>query len=332
MSSSKVFISYSRSDYLNDNNEPIKDSAIKAILDSLESNGIDTWIDTHDTYSSSNFSSVLAKRILWADKIIFISSKNSNSSKWVCQEILYAHENKKDIIPIKIDDTPFSENFALILSGIDYIEYYKNASQATKKAIKLLTNGDAEISTHSPTSNYSKIKKLKFIGSCLLVLLCTFCIFATIGFAVGYFNSRTDVVDTMNEAFRNHQVTAVNPSTIQFSGKTMKFTFDVESNHLMMENESSNFFDNVTFEKMLVAISIPAAFENLFKMSKSAGNGKSKAVFLIVGSIGIICGYAIGEPLGKEYALYKNEKELQDFLMQDQTKTMVKQQLSMIFQ
>lgn len=123
----KVFISYSRTDYVDENGQILNDTPVGDIVEALRAtNKIDIWIDVKAKYSGKYFTSVLAKKILWADKILFLSSKRSNESEWVSKEILFAHENKKEILPIRLDDSSFNVDFALILTGIDYIEYYKS--------------------------------------------------------------------------------------------------------------------------------------------------------------------------------------------------------------
>ncbi len=134
----KLFISYSRADYIDENGQVLVDSPVNAILEALKAtNAIDVWIDVHEHYSGKYFASVLAKKIMWADKILFLSSQNSNSSEWVSKEILYAFENKKEILPVLLDNSTYNVDFALILTGIDYIEYYKNPS---KKIVDILDN------------------------------------------------------------------------------------------------------------------------------------------------------------------------------------------------
>ena len=70
----KVFISYSRKDYIDNNNNPKEDSAVGRIVDTLKQNGIEVWIDINAHYAAEYFAEVLAKQIRKADKIVFISS------------------------------------------------------------------------------------------------------------------------------------------------------------------------------------------------------------------------------------------------------------------
>ena len=142
----RLFISYSRADYIDEKGQIIEDSAVNMILESIKAtNSIDVWIDVNAKYSGKYFTSVLAKKIMWADKVLFLSSKNSNSSEWVSKEILYAYDNKKEILPVLLDPSSFNVDFALILTGIDYIEYYKNPQSKIADIIENIIGESQEI-------------------------------------------------------------------------------------------------------------------------------------------------------------------------------------------
>ena len=104
----KVFISYSRQDYLDSSNKPIDDSTVGTIVSALKGNGVDVWLDVSANYTGEYFSKVLAA--------IFLSSAKSNVSEWVSKEISFSIDNKKTIIPVKLDDTKYNLDFALGLS------------------------------------------------------------------------------------------------------------------------------------------------------------------------------------------------------------------------
>jgi hypothetical protein len=159
-----------------------------------------------------------------------------------------------------------------------------------------------------------------------------FILFAFIGFSVGYFSNKTDVDDIMSNAFREHRITAVNSSTIKYSGETVVFTYDVDSDKLKVEKEDANIFDNISFEKVTMAISIPIAFKNLFKTAKYSGNSRTKAAFIVAGSIGILCGYSIGKPIGENYALWRSERSLEEYFSRDAVQNKVKRELKEIYQ
>ena len=168
----KIFISYSRADYIDENGVALRTSPVYTILEALKADKqIDIWIDVNAKYSGKHFTSVLAKRIQWADKVLFLSSINSNSSEWVSKEILYAYDNKKEILPVLLDNSAFNVDFALILTGIDYIEYYKNPEQRISDILdniledpqeqndEIITENDSAAQTPNP--NQALIKETR---------------------------------------------------------------------------------------------------------------------------------------------------------------------------
>lgn len=151
----KVFISYSRADYVDENGQVFDNSQVGAIVNALNAtNNINVWIDINAKYSGKYFTSVLAKKILWADKVLFLSSKNSNESEWVSKEILFAHDNNKEILPIRLDETSYNVDFALILTGIDYIEYFKNPKHKITDIIENILGDFQEIGIDNKTPNH----------------------------------------------------------------------------------------------------------------------------------------------------------------------------------
>lgn len=121
----RIFISYSRKDY----------SKICGICDLLNKMEIPYWIDLDGTYSGENYKAVIVDAIEKADLLLFISSVNSNASSNVAKEISIADKFKKTILPIRIDDTPYSSVIEYDLIGIDYIDY-NNRSDSLEKLRK----------------------------------------------------------------------------------------------------------------------------------------------------------------------------------------------------
>lgn len=326
----KLFISYSRADYLNEKNEPIEDSPVAKIVKTLKDNGIDVWIDVNAHYPGQYFTKVIAERILWADKILFISSENSNSSEWVKREILFADERKKEIIPLKLDESEFCEDLALALTGLDYIEYFKNPRHSLDKIVSRLKGLPEEKDTKKENNTIDFFKGLLAI---ILVFAIIFMLFFSIGFSVGYFSHKTDAEELISTAFRNSEFVSKNSHTIYYSGKSIAFTYDVSTDKLELTNDTEiRFFDNITFESVAMAISIPIAFKNLMKTAKFAGNGRAKAGVLIVGSVGILCGYSIGNPIGEKFAQWQGEKALEEYFRQEVNKEKIRQMLNDLYQ
>jgi hypothetical protein len=120
-----VFISYSRKDYVNEHGEVISNSPVKSIIDFLDKEGISYWFDKDGIYSGREFVEVIANAIVDSKMMIFVSSNNSNNSLYTTGEIFEAIENKKLIIPVRIDDSQYNAKFKLLIRPLDYIDYTK---------------------------------------------------------------------------------------------------------------------------------------------------------------------------------------------------------------
>lgn len=120
-----VFISYSRKN---------KEQVTK-IKDLLTSNGIQCWIDTDGIFSGDNFKEVIVDAINVAKVVVFVSSAESNESRYVIREISYASKNSKTIVPVLLDDAPFAKSISLDIPDIDQIEWHTDQEEAKKKLI-----------------------------------------------------------------------------------------------------------------------------------------------------------------------------------------------------
>ena len=118
-----VFISYSRKDT----------EQIKSIINLLNEMKIKYWIDVNDAYSGDNYKSTIYDAILHTKIVLFISSENSNKSLNVEKEISIADEQKKIIIPIKIDTSTYSRSISYDISSIDAIDYSERKVETLKK-------------------------------------------------------------------------------------------------------------------------------------------------------------------------------------------------------
>lgn len=122
-----VFISYSRKDYVGKDGIPLKNSVISEIKTALTAAGISYWFDEDGIYSGDEFASVIARAIRNSTVFLFVSSVNSNASRWTSNEISAAMDCKKPIIPFRIDDSPYNDSVLLKIASLDYIEYKDNA-------------------------------------------------------------------------------------------------------------------------------------------------------------------------------------------------------------
>ena len=120
-----VFISYSRRDYVDENENIIPSSPVKAVLDFLSEHEISYWFDKEGIYSSKEYAKLIVEAILDSRMMLFIHSQHSNESIHTPREVAEAFNNNKSIIILKLDETAFGVNFRYYLNNLDYTEYSK---------------------------------------------------------------------------------------------------------------------------------------------------------------------------------------------------------------
>lgn len=120
-----VFISFSDKDW---------DIVKKLILKVLNKEGIQCFAYKKENYAGSSYKSEITRAIKKAKVVIFASTKNSIASKEVEKEIDFSESRGKKIIPIRLDDTPYSDELDYDLRRIDYIDI-KRMPNATQKLI-----------------------------------------------------------------------------------------------------------------------------------------------------------------------------------------------------
>lgn len=125
-----VFISYSRSDYMDENKQVIPGNVISKIKDMFDENGISYWFDEECVYSGDAFARVIAKNIRTSKILLFISTATSNESPWTSDEIAVARAYEKKIIPFRYDNSQYNEAVILYLAKLDFIDYQTNPDNA----------------------------------------------------------------------------------------------------------------------------------------------------------------------------------------------------------
>ena len=102
----------------------------------LDANSITYWLDTEKIRMGSEFMGDIVDAIEKSDLVLFISSVNSNASHNVAKEISIADKFKKTILPVRIDDAPYSSVIEYDLIGVDYIDYSKRSNESLEKLRK----------------------------------------------------------------------------------------------------------------------------------------------------------------------------------------------------
>jgi len=127
MELTKVFFSYSRND---------ADFALKLALD-LKKESFDVWIDQEDIRAGSAWDLEIEKALETCDYLLFIQSGKSVSSANVLDEVYYALEENKKVIPIIIagSKTPFR------IARLQHISFIKDYETGFTNLLSQLKSG-----------------------------------------------------------------------------------------------------------------------------------------------------------------------------------------------
>lgn len=105
-----------------------KDSEVaNRICAALEENGLKCWIAPRDIPYGSAWAGEISKAISEASAFLFLSSGSSNFSDQVIREIELAISNSITIIPIRLDETQYSDTIKYYLATIHCMIEYDTA-------------------------------------------------------------------------------------------------------------------------------------------------------------------------------------------------------------
>lgn len=116
-----VFISYSRKDYVDEQKNVIPGNEVSKIKKALTEAGITYWFDEEGMYSGDNFVDKIVYNIKVSKAFVFLFSKNANASEWTPKEIATASELGKCIIPVRLDDSAYSEKVLFPIADLNYV-------------------------------------------------------------------------------------------------------------------------------------------------------------------------------------------------------------------
>ena len=107
-----VFISYSSKEL---------DIAVK-VCSYLETNGIPCWIAPRNVDAGGNYPSQIVAAIKNCEMLVLLASENTNASGHVSNEVSIAFDNKKIIIPFKLQQFNFTDEYLYFLGRKHWIE------------------------------------------------------------------------------------------------------------------------------------------------------------------------------------------------------------------
>lgn len=131
----KVFISYSKRDYICENGEIVPGNVIDIIIKELSDNRISYWIDRESLDPGVTYAEHIAKSIKDCDIFLFLSTENANTSEWTLREISTAIDFGKSILPVRIDHSPYADPVALYLSSVQYIDWQELGEKESLRRI-----------------------------------------------------------------------------------------------------------------------------------------------------------------------------------------------------
>ena len=113
----RIFVSYKRDDL----------KKVKPLIDEIERRtGEKCWYDLDGIETSVQFASVICSAIDSADIVLFLHSRNhlgiDFQNDWTVRELTYAHESKKRVVLIKLDNTPLRNIFQMFYGGTNNIK------------------------------------------------------------------------------------------------------------------------------------------------------------------------------------------------------------------
>ncbi len=156
----KIFFSYSRTD---------TEFAVKLASD-LKKEGYDVWIDQEDIRAGSEWDRQIEEALTTSDCLVFIQSERSAASTNVLDEVYFALEENKTVIPVIISESkaPFR------IKRLQHINFIGNY-EAGLKSLKDNLSGAAlpEINSVTTTKKTSVLKIFKstyLIGLLLVVM------------------------------------------------------------------------------------------------------------------------------------------------------------------
>ena len=154
-----VFISYSRKDYKDEATKAeIPGNPITAITEAFDKNNISYWIDREGIYSGQEFENIIIDAIDSSKVFLFVSSTNSNESKWTKSEIWEAFEEDKYIIPFKIENIDYHKSLKFKLRPLDFIEYFSDKEGAIQDLVRSVNMYKEELAKEEKKQLEAKLK------------------------------------------------------------------------------------------------------------------------------------------------------------------------------
>lgn len=126
----KVFISYSSEE----------SNIAKQVCEYLENRGVLCWIAPRDIKPGGNYATQIVHAIRNCSVLVLLASEHTNISAHVSNEVSLAFDSKKVIIPFKIEDIVFSDEYLYFLGRKHWIEAHKNMGLGLEQLMTTIGN------------------------------------------------------------------------------------------------------------------------------------------------------------------------------------------------
>ena len=131
----KVFISYSKKDYIGKDGKVIPGNAVDKVCKALSDNGISYWIDREGLDLGVTYARVIASEIKQCEIFLFLSTRKANASEWTLREISTAIQFGKKVLPVRLDHSHYADSVALYLSSVQYVDWMELGEKESLRRI-----------------------------------------------------------------------------------------------------------------------------------------------------------------------------------------------------
>ncbi len=96
---------------------------VEAVVSDIENWGFAVWMDRREITSGSSWRAQIIEAIEECDRFLLFISPNSMDSRSVHEEVQLAHENRKPIIGLRLENANIAPEVRYQLAGIQQIQY-----------------------------------------------------------------------------------------------------------------------------------------------------------------------------------------------------------------
>ena len=141
----KVFISYSKKDYIGKDGKVIPGNAVDKVCKALSDNGISYWIDREGLDLGVTYARVIASEIKQCEIFLFLSTRKANASEWTLREISTAIQFGKKVLPVRLDHSHYADSVALYLSSVQYVDWMElGEKESLRRIVSRVKNAGAK--------------------------------------------------------------------------------------------------------------------------------------------------------------------------------------------